>query len=133
MQVFMRYFIRKPLLWSEELARYCMVIMTFASAFIAVKKGILANIDLLVTKLNRKIQKGIKILVDIGCIVLLMFLCYESILMLFEYSVVNQVAPALRIPMGIVYSIMPIGMIGMIFQFVVNICEKIFQKEAEAK
>jgi TRAP-type C4-dicarboxylate transport system permease small subunit len=132
-QVFMRYFMRSPLLWSEELARYCMVLMTFVGAIMAIKRGMLANIDLFTSKLHKKAQKIIKIVVDIYCILILLFLNYECILLLSEFSVVNQVAPALRIPMRIIYGIMPAGMIGMIFQFLVNIIENLAAREAEKK
>jgi TRAP-type C4-dicarboxylate transport system permease small subunit len=132
-QVFMRYIMRNPLLWSEELARYCMILMTFTGTTMAIKRGMLANIDLFVIKLTKKIQRIIRIIVNIYCILILLFLSYECVLLLSEFSVVNQVAPALRIPMRIIYGIMPVGMIGMIFQFLVNIIENIVFKEAGKK
>jgi TRAP-type C4-dicarboxylate transport system permease small subunit len=132
-QVFMRYIMRNPLLWSEELARYCMILMTFTGTIMAIKRGMLANIDLFTAKLNAKNQKIVKIIVNLYCIFILVFLSYECVLLLSEFSVVNQVAPALRIPMRIIYGIMPVGIIGMIFQFLVNIIEGFYFKESKNK
>ena len=129
-QVFMRYVVNKPLFWSEELARFCMVLMTFSACFVAVKKGLMANIDLIVVKLNANVQKMVRTVVNLFGIVLLTFLSYLGILLLFEFSVINEIAVGTRIPMRIIYAIMPVGMMGMVFQLIINTLQEFIGKEA---
>lgn len=109
MGVFMRYFIKNPLVWSDELAKYTLVYMTFIGASVALKDKNLAAMDLVVTKLPKRAMIIVQIIVYILEVVLLSFLFYYSIDLLFQNSVRNQISPGLQIPMSWVYFSMPLG------------------------
>lgn len=110
MQVIWRYFLKNPLMWAEELARYGLVWMTFIGAAVALRSGELACVDLLITKLPKQWKKAVTYIVIVLNTILLAFLLYFSIEMIGLPSVTNQVSPALRIPMNLVYLGVPLGM-----------------------
>lgn len=109
MGVFMRYFIKNPLVWSDELAKYALVYMTFIGASVALKDKNLAAMDLVVTKLPERTKLIVQIIGYILEVALLAFLFYYSIDLLFQNSVRNQISPGLQIPMSWVYFSMPLG------------------------
>ncbi len=116
MQVIWRYFLKDPLMWAEELARYGLVWMTFIGAAVSLRSGQLACVDLLVTQLPKQWEKVVKNIVIVLNTVLLTFLFYYSIGMINLPSVTSQLSPALRIPMNIVYLGVPLGMGLMLLQ-----------------
>lgn len=122
--VFMRYIMRNPLIWGDELSRYCLVYMTFVGASVALKDRAIAAMELIVEKLPAKIGKIVSILVCIIMIALLSFLFYYSMQLLFENSVKNQISPGLQMPMSWAYFSMPLGLGLMIIQAVFLLIEE---------
>ncbi|MFZ5754493.1 MAG: TRAP transporter small permease [Bacillota bacterium] len=120
-QVFFRYFLKNPIFWAEELARYALVWMTFIGAAVALRQGMLANMDLIVGKLPAKMRRGVFTIVSLLNIVLLGFLFYYSIKLVGEPSVLSQKSPAMGIPMSYVYLGMPIGLFLLILQSLIGL------------
>jgi len=56
MQVVFRYFFHSPLSWSEELARFSMIWITFFGASIAFKENSLSRVDLVVEMMPKTIK-----------------------------------------------------------------------------
>jgi hypothetical protein len=54
-QVFFRYVLNHSLFWSEELARYILVWLTFLGASVAYRRGVHPRIDLFVSRLARAV------------------------------------------------------------------------------
>ncbi|MGI6286648.1 TRAP transporter small permease [Neomoorella humiferrea] len=130
-QVIWRYFLKNPIIWAEELARYGLVWMTFIGAAVALKTGQLACVDLLVSKLPHRWQKGISFIVTIVNSLLLAFLLYYSIQMVNLPSVTNQKSPALRLPMNYVYLGIPLGMGLMLIQSLLQLVNSISGNEVD--
>ncbi|MFZ7133264.1 MAG: TRAP transporter small permease [Eubacteriales bacterium] len=128
-QVFMRYFLKNPLVWGDELAKYSLVFMTFIGAAVALRDKQLAAMELITEKLPEKIKKMFVILVYIMEIVLLGFLFYYSINLLMEDSVKAQLSPALQVPMTWIYFSMPLGVGLMLIQAVLLIIDEIKGKD----
>lgn len=118
-QVFMRYFIKSPLVWGDELAKYSLVFMTFIGASVALRDKQLAAMELLTEKFPGPTKRIVAIGVYIIELALLGFLFYYSIILMMEGSVQAQLSPALQIPMMWVYISLPLGLGLMIIQAIV--------------
>lgn len=111
--VFMRYFLKSPLIWTDELAKYMLVYMTFVGAPVALRDKSLAAMELVVEKLPEKKRKVVQIIAYILAVALIAFLFYYSLDLISQHSVKNQISPALQIPMTWVYFSLPLG-IGLL-------------------
>ncbi|MDK2801309.1 MAG: hypothetical protein PWQ70_2928 [Clostridiales bacterium] len=126
-QVFMRYFLRDPLVWGDELAKYSLAYMTFIGAAVALRNQQLASMDMLVSKLSNKSKKIIFILVYALEICLLIFLLYYSTTLISQDFVKEQLSPALQVPMGWVYFCMPLGLSVMLIQVIMLLWQEIIE------
>lgn len=106
-QVLFRFVINQPLAWTEELARYSLVWLTFLGAAYAASLKGHVSIDFFVKKLPLLFQKGVMIIVAFICFYFFYVLMSEG-LSLAQQSM-TQLSPVLRLPMGYVYSIIPIS------------------------
>ncbi len=70
LQVFCRYVLNHSLFWSEELARYLLVWLTFLGATAAYYRKIHPGIDILTLRLNKNLQKFCRILVHLASLLL---------------------------------------------------------------
>lgn len=129
LQVFFRYFLGNPIFWAEELARYSLVWMTFIGAAVGLRAGMLACMDLLVTRFSAPMRKWITALVIVLNCALLGFLLYYSIVLVGLPSLTSQKSPAMRLPMSYVYSAMPIGLALMLLQSFVQLVETLAGKK----
>lgn len=110
-QVFFRYVLNNSLFWSEEVARYMLVWLTFLGATCAYYRGLHPGIDLLGPRLPQQWRRRLTVVIQTLC------LCFFGIMVIWGYKFAwftrQQISPALNLPMGVVYSIIPIS--GMIF------------------
>lgn len=111
LQVFCRYILNHSLFWSEELARYLLVWLTFLGATAAYYHRIHPGIDILTQRLNQKMQKLCRILVHLISLVLFFVMIYHGAQ--FAYFVRAQISPALALPKWIIFIIIPVS--GTIF------------------
>jgi len=107
-QVFMRL-AGASLSWAEELCRYFYVWSVFLSISFSIKKGIVLRVDLLLGKLNKKLQKGMEILLNIINIAVFTFLGYYAVKTVVGIKMSLQTSPAMELPKYMVYLIIPIG------------------------
>ncbi len=112
-QVFCRYVLNQSLFWSEELARFLLVWLTFLGASCAYYRRANPGVDFLYVKmpfLLKKISSIMTHLVSMGLFFVMIVYGYQ-----FAYFVRLQISPALQIPKWIVLSIIPIS--GAILMF----------------
>ena len=64
MNVFLRYFLKTGIYWSEEVATICFVWSVFVGSAAAYKNGALVGVDLLVDKLPKAPRNIVKVLVQ---------------------------------------------------------------------
>ncbi|MBD8032792.1 MULTISPECIES: TRAP transporter small permease [Solibacillus] len=93
--------------WTEELSRYSMIWMTFLGAAYAVAARAHIGMELLVDRMEGLIKKAFIVLSAAVCLVFFVLMVVKG----FELSmrVMNQPSAVLQIPMGIVYSVIPIS------------------------
>jgi len=126
-QVFSRYVLNDPSSFTEELSRYLMVWLGLLGAsYLFGKKGHLA-ITLLADNIPRKLNILLQLMINalVLSFVSLAMIKGGSMLIL---KTMQQFSPALHIPMGYVYFILPISGCLMILYVLMNILEPIFKE-----
>lgn len=112
-QVFFRYVLNQSLFWSEELARYLLVWLTFLGATVAYRRKVHPGIDVLFARMPPAMQKATAVLTHFASMTLFAVMILYGYQ--FAYFVRLQISPALYLPKWIILSIIPLsGMILMI-------------------
>lgn len=106
-QVFCRYILNHSLFWSEELARYILVWLTFLGTCTAYYRGMHPGINLVYRRLPHQLKLITK------TIVLLLSLVFFSVMIWygieFSFFVRLQTTAALSLPKWIIFAIIPIS------------------------
>lgn len=106
--VVLRYAVGSSIPWAEEAARYLMIWLTFLSSGAVMRQGGHISIDYL----NRKLPPRIALLINLFNLVLILVccvvLCYFGVR--YAWMTQVQVTPTLRIPFGLVYLGIPLGL-----------------------
>ncbi len=107
-QVFMRYVLRSPLRWSEELARFCFVWMTFLGAGLLAKHSQHMTITFFADRTPPSVQWFLALLNEV-------LIAALSVMALLQGTRILQVSwsmltPALRFPMFFFYVAAPVGL-----------------------
>lgn len=108
-----RYLQLGTLTWSEEAARYLMVIAAFAGISLGFRENSHLGLGFLVGILPEKCKKAA---IWVRTILIVVFGClisYYTLQMILKQMTVTQYSPAMRIPMWIVYIPMLAGCVMM--------------------
>jgi len=106
LQIICRFFFT-ALSWSEELARYLMIWLTFLGASMGVKRGTHIAVTFAVSPLATKWRRGLALLVQVLALYFFILVAYYGWrLMNFQ---AYQVSAGLGISMRYVYVSMPVG------------------------
>lgn len=106
-QVFCRYVLNHSLFWSEELARYLLVWLTFLGATVAYHRGVHPSIDMLHTRVGPAAARAMTVA---GYLAALLFFGVLTVYGLqFAHFVRAQISPALQIPKWTVMVILPVS------------------------
>jgi TRAP-type C4-dicarboxylate transport system permease small subunit len=106
-QVFFRYVLNQSLFWSEELARYLLVWLTFLGASCAYYRHAHPGVDLLYNRMAPAIKKGCAVLIhlaSLGLFAVMIVYGYQ-----FAFFVRLQTTPALQLPKWLVIGIIPVS------------------------
>ena len=106
-QVFFRYVLNDSLFWSEELARYLLVWLTFLGSSAAYYRKAHPGIDFLFEKIPASLQKAATLCVHMASLTLFGVMIFFGFR--FAYFVRHQISPALYLPKWIIFSIIPIS------------------------
>ncbi len=105
--VFFRYVLSDALPWTDEVSGYILAWVTFLGAVTTLERGTHINFDGILMVLPKKPRR---VLETIGEVFLFAFLAVQFV---FGFQVstrlMNQTAISFDMPMGIIYSIMPIS------------------------
>ena len=112
-QVFFRYALNHSLFWSEELARFLLVWLTFLGATVAYRRKVHPGIDVLHARMPPALQHVSVILTLLVSMALFAVMVVYGVQ--FAYFVRLQISPALYLPKWIILSIIPLsGLILMV-------------------
>lgn len=115
-QVFSRFILQNPSSYTEELARYMLIwIGLLGASYVSGQKMHLA-IDLLSTKLKGKNKSMLEIVIQLFVLLFAFFVMVVGGIRLVQITLtLNQISAALQIPLGYVYTVVPISGSLMVF------------------
>ncbi|MCL2001214.1 MAG: TRAP transporter small permease [Planctomycetes bacterium] len=99
---------QNSLSWSEELARYLFILFVYAGISYGVKKKRHIKVEVFTMWLPMKAQIYIRIISDLLFLVFAVLVIYFGAITASRILALNQVSPALDIPMGFVSATLPI-------------------------
>lgn len=111
-QVLFRFVLNQPLAWTEELARYILVWLTFLGAAYAMSLKAHIGVEFFVNKLPDSLHKFSLVLSTLVSIAFFMILITQGYSMMTRSM--SQLSPVLKIPMGMVYAVIPFSGIILI-------------------
>lgn len=123
LQILMREVLNYSFSWTEEVARYLLVWVSFIASGFAYQYGAHISIEVFVKKLNKNFFQIMKVIVALLCIIFAIILIVTGI-ELASQNALNK-SPALHLPMGIVYLAIPIGA----FLQILNIVDLLFNRK----
>jgi len=118
LQVVGRYIFRHPPSWTEEVARYLSVWLTFLGAAIAFRTWEHLGVDFFVNRMPDSIQKVVMFFINLILSIILILLVWKGYNM--TLFAVRQLSPAMRIPMAIPYAAIPVGCSLMLLEVLLN-------------
>ena len=132
-QVFSRYVLNSPVVWSEELARYINIWFVFFCSSILIKNNGHLKVDLInryLTKLPDKVQIIYSLVINLLIILMLPILIYGSWALVKDTWAIELVT--LKVPRGLIFLSLFISGFFMLFFALENLFEdlvKIVRKE----
>ncbi len=115
-QVFFRYVLNHSLFWSEELARYQLVWLTFLGATVAYHRGLHPGVDAITSRLSASSRRVSLLLVHLVSMALFGVMIVSG--GQFARFVRMQITPSLSLPKWIILVIIPIsGAILLLYAF----------------
>jgi TRAP-type C4-dicarboxylate transport system permease small subunit len=123
--VFTRYALGNQASWSEELARFLLIWIGILGAAYASGQRMHLSIDLLGPKLEpakrRRLQRFIDLIILIFALTVLVI---GGLRLIYITQVLGQLSAALRVPMAVVYSVVPLSGLLVIFYKIQDILAK---------
>ncbi len=118
-QVFYRYVLNAPLIWAEEAARYLLVLTTFIGAPVAMRRGAHIAVTLIVELLPRGARRAVETAAQVlSCVVYGVLIRYGFALASQNF---DQLSPALHLPLGAVYLMIPLAGLVLALQAIQRI------------
>ncbi|MBW1659185.1 MAG: TRAP transporter small permease [Deltaproteobacteria bacterium] len=113
LQVFFRYVLESPLSWSEELARYAFVWISFLGAAMALGKRLHFGIDYLVNKFPPRLRAGMELITNCAILVFVLVLVVKG----FQTATTARFSHSagLNLRMDIVFDAIPVS--GLIMAY----------------
>jgi TRAP-type C4-dicarboxylate transport system permease small subunit len=116
LQVASRYVFNRPTSWSEELARYLFVWITFLGAAVVIRKRRHVDVTVLTDRLPPGAAKFVYLVSDVAVLFMLGALTWAGVGLAIMAH--RQLSAAMDLPMSLAYSAMPVGT-GLMFVFLV--------------
>lgn len=106
-QVLARYVIQSSVPWTEEVARYLLIYLTFVGAAVAVREHTHLRVDFLVVRLPQVVQRVVGIVMTLGLLV------SGVLLVVYGYSYTERslgtISPAIGESIAWIYAVMPLA------------------------
>jgi len=123
LQVFFRYVLESPLSWSEELARYVFVWISFLGAAMALGKRLHFGIDYLVNKFPPRLRAGVELITNCAILVFVLVLVVKG----FQTATTARFSHSagLNLRMDIVFDAIPVSGLIMAYYLIRQIIDDI--------
>ncbi|MEE4312891.1 MAG: TRAP transporter small permease [Desulfofustis sp.] len=120
--VIARYFLNSSLAWSEELSRFMLIWLAFLGSILAYIKNEHLGLDLLIF-LPQRTAMIIRIVANLLALVALGVLLWGGWAITAHTMETGWTSPALSIPYGIVYLVVPFSAVMLLLQGVLKLTE----------
>jgi len=127
LQVFSRYIVSKPLPWTEELSRFCMIWMVLLGASTLIRDWDNTTVSFLLNKIPENPRWFVRLLIRFSMLMLMLILLYESIKELPVISI-REKSAAMRISMFIPKSSVIFGSLMIVLQLIWIIINDFLEK-----
>ena len=129
-QVASRYLLRSPSSFTDELARFLLIwVGLLGAAYVTGKKLHLA-IDIIPSKLTGKGAKNLNIFINLTvALFAALVMVWGGLRLVYLTLTLNQTSAALNMPLGYVYSVLPLSGLIIIYYSILNLLED--PKESE--
>jgi TRAP-type C4-dicarboxylate transport system permease small subunit len=116
LQIVARFILMVSIPWTDELARYLMIWASFVGLGVAYRKRELICVAFFREKLSPHLLKVTLLVSDLLCSIFAIVIVIYGFKLCFQN--VTQVSPSMRISLGIVYAIVPLGcLLFLLFAF----------------
>ena len=119
LEVFMRYFLNRPLQWVVELTEYALLYITFLGTAWLLKRGGHINVDIFLSLLSSRNRAGLKIFSSLIGIIVSFCLVWYGFAVSWEHfqdGIYN--ITLLEFPKAPLLAIIPIGSLILLAQFI---------------
>jgi TRAP-type C4-dicarboxylate transport system permease small subunit len=121
-QVLLRYIFFYSLSWSEEVARYLMIWVSFLASALAVQKGLHIGMESLIIRLSPAVRRKVNILTKSALLIFLLYLTIGGFKI--AWLVREQSSPALFLSMSYAYAAAGFGGLFMAVQIFHSLIEE---------
>jgi TRAP-type C4-dicarboxylate transport system permease small subunit len=116
LQIVARFILMVSIPWTDELARYLMIWASFIGLGVAYRKKELIAVGFFREKLSPRLLKVAVLVSDLLCSV------FSIVIVIYGFKLcslnMGQVSPSMRVSLGIVYAIVPMGcLLFLLFAF----------------
>ena len=130
-QVVARYVFNNSLYWSEELILYSLITMSFLTAGMGVRYGAHISVEALYAVGGPRFSRMLHYVAALlGLLFAAMLIWYGGRLHLGTMAM-NQLSPAMRIPVGLVYLVIPVCGVFMLLRYLLVLSTLLAGREYE--
>lgn len=124
-QVASRYIVRSPSSFTDELARYLLIWVGLLGASYVTGQKMHLAIDILPQKLEGKKERNLNVFINIVVGLFALFaMVWGGINLVYITLKLNQTSASLGLPLGYVYSVIPLSGLLIIYYSIANLFEK---------
>tara|TARA_A200000113_G_scaffold222111_1_gene235145 strand:+ start:1001 stop:1468 length:468 start_codon:yes stop_codon:yes gene_type:complete len=121
-QVFSRYLLANPSSFTDELARYLMIWVGVLGAAYVAGKGNHVAITYFSEKFSPVNQKRVKVIINLIVLSFALFgMLVGGLRLVYVTLFLEQLSPALKIPLGVVYAVIPLSGLLIIFYKILDL------------
>ena len=124
-----RYTVIFSIPWSEEFARYCMVAMVYLASMLAADKGSHFAVEVVPMLFPKKVVNVICVINIIIVDLFSVFILKQGWKIASKMLSQGKLTPMLEWPLGIVYMVIPVGLVFMAIYYTAYNIRKIRSKE----
>lgn len=129
--VFFRYVLKNPLFWSDELAIFCLIWITFIGGSLSLKEKASPSITILTDLVPIKYKKYVQALSNIILLAFVAYILYLAIVWISMPSILVQTSTAMNIPKIYFYFSIPVSFVFSVFHVLANIFIDFSDREKE--
>jgi len=129
--VLFRYLLKSPLFWSDELAIFCLIWITFIGGSLSLKEKASPSITILTDLVSPKLKKYVQALCNIILLLFVAYILYLAYEWITMPNIMVQTSTAMNIPKVYFYLSIPVSFIFSVIHVLANIFLDFTEDEQE--